>query len=147
MCFSLTFPQLFSQAKPCTQRRDKPIGTPVGIPLDPCQGLSLRLWASSPHLKPGDLTCLMEAVAARTVFPPENAIKTDRSARPPIARPACRRFFPQCINLGLPCGSTPTANAAAFVSCLCCAGQEPQVPLLHGSPATRACLQLGGLLG
>ncbi len=45
--------------------------------------------------------------------------KSERTSRPPIASPACRRFFPQCINLGLPRGSTPTANAAAFVSCLC----------------------------
>jgi len=71
MCFSLTFPRLLHRDKPFTQINRKPIGTALGIPLDLCQGLTLRLWASSPRLKPGDLACLMEAMSVRTVFPPE----------------------------------------------------------------------------
>ena len=99
MCFSLTFPRFLHRCKPCTQTKHKPIGTALGIPLDLCQGFFLRLWASSPRLKPGDLTCLMETMATRTVFPSVSAYTTERLPRPPIVRPACRRFFPHGLRL------------------------------------------------
>ena len=94
----------------------------------------MRLWASNPRLKQ-EICPVSWRPWPRAPFTVVSPYTTERSTRPPIARPACRRSSPQWIVLGLSCGSTPTANAAAFVSCLRCARQEPQVPSSQVSPA------------
>ena len=68
----------------------------------------------------------MEAVTSRTVFPPENRVKTDRLGQTPNPHASVSAVAPPVTSRNRP--RLPTLPPSSLV---CYRSQEPQVPSLH----------------
>jgi len=122
------------QGKPCVHIKSKPVGTLVGIPLDPYQQVPSSLRTSSPWLEPGDLACLTETTLSTNSFSAPTRAKTRSFRSDPrssgqrvVVRPSW--FIPQQAGFNLKID--PDCQRSRLRLLFCYRRQEPQVPSLH----------------